>query len=64
MHGAIAQKCQDQLNQPQVLLTGFRYLYQVATQLSSRGWLDHVSDSILPEKILRYSWESTPGSLE
>ena len=45
-------------------LTGFRYFsYQVATQLSSRGWVDPVPDPILPEKILGYSRESNPGPL-
>ena len=47
-----------------VFLTGFRYFsYQVATQLSSRGWVDSVPDPILPEKILGYSRESNPGLL-
>ena len=36
-----------------VYLTGFRYFsYQVATQLSLRGWVDPVPDPILPEKFL------------
>ena len=39
-----------------VFLTGFRYFsYQVAPQLSSRGWVDPVVDPILPEKFLGYS---------
>ena len=47
-----------------VFLTGFRYLsYQVATQLSSGGWVDTVPDPILPEKFLWYSRESNPGPL-
>ena len=37
-----------------VFLTGFRYFsYQVATQLSSRGWVDPVPDPILPKKNSR-----------
>ena len=36
---------------------------QVATQLSSRGWVDPVPDPILPEKFLGYSRESNPGPL-
>ena len=46
-----------------VFLTGFRYLYQVATQLSSRDWVDPVPDPILPEKFLGYSRDSNPGPL-
>ena len=47
-----------------VFLTGFRYFsYQIATQLSSRGWVDPVPDPILPEKFLGYSRESNPGPL-
>ena len=47
-----------------VFLTGFRYFsYQVATQLSSRGWVDPVPDPILSEKCLGYSLESNPGPL-
>ena len=47
-----------------VFLTGFRYFsYQVATQLSSRGWMGPVPDPILPEKFPRYSRESNPGPL-
>ena len=38
-------------------------LIQVATQLSSRGWVDLVPDPILPEKFLGYSRESNPGPL-
>ena len=38
-------------------------LIQVATQLSSRGWVDPVPDPILPEKFLGYSRESNPGPL-
>ena len=38
------------------------FSYQVATQLSSRGWVDPVPDPILPEKFLGYSWESNPES--
>ena len=38
-------------------------LNQVATQLSSRGWVDHVPDPTLPEKFLGYSRESNPGPL-
>ena len=38
-------------------------LNQVATQLSSQGWVDPVPDPILPEKFLEYSWESNPGPL-
>ena len=34
-------------------------LNQIATQLSSRGWVDPVPDPILPEKFL----ESNPGPL-
>ena len=50
--------------QPWFQLTGFRYFsYQVDTQLSSRGWVDPVSDPILPEKFLGYSRESNPGLL-
>ena len=30
-------------------------------QLSSRGWADPVPDPILPEKILKYSQEWSPG---
>ena len=37
--------------------------YQVATQLSSRGWVDPIPDPILPEKFLGYSRESNPGPL-
>ena len=36
-------------------------LIQVATQLSSWGWVDLVPDPILPEKFLWYSRESNPG---
>ena len=37
------------LNLISVFLTGFRHFsYQVATQLSSRGWVDPVPDTILP----------------
>ena len=47
-----------------VFLTGFCYFsYQVATQLSSRGWVYPVPDPILPEKFLGYSRESNPGPL-
>ena len=47
-----------------VFLTGFRYFsYQIATQLSSRGWVDPVPDLVLPEKILGYSRESNLGPL-
>ena len=42
------------LNQISLLLN------QVATQLSSRGWVDPVPDPILPEKFLGYSRESNP----
>ena len=38
-------------------------LIQVATQLSSRGWVGPVPDPILPEKVLGYSRESNPGPL-
>ena len=38
-------------------------LIQVATQLSSRGWVDPVPDFILPEKFLWYSRESNPGPI-
>ena len=38
-------------------------LIQVATQLSSRGWVDFVPDPILPEKFLGYSRESNPEPL-
>ena len=38
-------------------------LNQVATQLSTRGWVDPVPDPILPEKFLGYSRESNPGPL-
>ena len=38
-------------------------LIQVATQLSSRRWVDPVPDPILPEKFLGYSRESNPGPL-
>ena len=47
-----------------VFLTGFRnFSYQIATQLSSRGWVDPALDPILPEKFLGYSRESNPGPL-
>ena len=47
-----------------VFITGFRYFsYQVATQLSSRGWVDPVPDPIRPETFLGYSRESNPGPL-
>ena len=47
-----------------VFLTGFRYFsYQVATQLSSRGWVDPVPYPILLEKFLGYSRESNPGPI-
>ena len=47
-----------------VFLTEFRYFsYQVATQLSSRGWVDPVSDPILPEKFVELSRGSNQGSL-
>ena len=36
---------------------------QVATQFSSRGWVDPVPDPVLPEKFLGYSRESNPGPL-
>ena len=36
-------------------------LNQIATQLSSRGWVDPGPDPILPEKFLGYSRESNPG---
>ena len=38
-------------------------LIQVATQLSSRDWVDPVPDPILPEKFLGYSRKSNPGPL-
>ena len=38
-------------------------LNQVAIQLSSRGWVNPVSDPILPEKLLGYSQESNPRPL-
>ena len=38
-------------------------LIQVATQLSSRGWVNSVPDPILPEKFLAYSQESNTGPL-
>ena len=38
-------------------------LIQIATQLSSRGWVDPVPDPILPEKFLGYSRESNPEPL-
>ena len=38
-------------------------LIQIATQLSSRGWVDPVPDPTLPEKFQGYSRESNPGSL-
>ena len=38
-------------------------LVQVATQLSTQGWVDPVPDPILAEKILGYSRESNPGPL-
>ena len=45
-------------------LNRIRYFsYQVATQLSSRGWVDPVPDPILPEKFIGYSQESNPGPL-
>ena len=31
------------------------FSHQVATQLSSRGWVDPVPDPVLPEKFLGYS---------
>ena len=47
-----------------IFLTGFRYFsYQVATQLSSLGWVDPVPDPIRPEKFLGYSRDSNPGPL-
>ena len=47
-----------------VFLTGFRYFsYKAATQLSSRGWVDHVPYPILLEKFLGFSRESNPGPL-
>ena len=52
------------LNLISVLLTEFRYfLYQVATQLSSRGWVDPFLDPILLETFLGYSHKSNPGTL-
>ena len=45
-------------------LNRIRYFsYQVATQLSSWGWVDPVPDPILLEKFLGYSQESNPGPL-
>ena len=38
-------------------------LIQVATQVSSRGWVDPVPDTLRPEKFLGYSRESNPGPL-
>ena len=38
-------------------------LIHVATQLSSRGWVDPVPDPILAEKFLGYNRESNPGPL-
>ena len=38
-------------------------LIQVATQLSSRGWVHPVPDPVLPEKFLGYSRDSYPGPL-
>ena len=38
-------------------------LNQVATQLSSRGWVNPVLDPILPKKFLGYSRESNPAPL-
>ena len=37
--------------------------YQVATQMSSRGWVDRIPDPINPEKFLGYSRELNPGPL-
>ena len=45
------------LNRISLLLTS------IATQLSSRGWVDPVPDPILPEKFLGYRRESNPGPL-
>ena len=48
-----------------VFLNGFSYFsYQEATQLSSRGRVDPVSDPIRPETFREYSRESNPGPLE
>ena len=38
-------------------------LIQIATQLSSQGWVDPVPDPILSEKCLGYSRESNTGPL-
>ena len=47
-----------------VILTGFCYFSnQVATQLSSRGWVDPIPDPVLQEKFLGYSRESNLGPL-
>ena len=44
-------------------LNRIRYFsYQVATQSSSRGWVDPVPDPILPEKFLGYSRGIAPGT--
>ena len=72
IRGATAQKSQDRLKR--LLLddtTGglnFSFLnrislllIQIATQLSSRGWVDPVPDPILPEKFPGYSRELNPG---
>ena len=46
------------------ILTGFRYFsFQVANQLSSRGWVDPVADPILTGKFLGHSGDSNPGPL-
>ena len=39
------------------------FSYQVAAQLTSRGWVDPIPEPILAEKILENSQKSNPGHL-
>ena len=64
LQGALWLAMRLSLNLNFSFLNRIRYfLYQVATQLSSRSWVDPVSDPIPPEKFLGYSRESNPGPL-
>ena len=64
VHGALWLAKRLSLNLNFSFLNRIRYFsYQVATQLSSRGWEDSVPDPILPEKCLGHSRELNPGPL-
>ena len=60
MHGGLVVNKSLSSTLISVFLTGFRYFsYQVATQLSSRGWGGPRSRFYMPRKKLGYSQKST-----